>query len=98
MQLYMVILAVLVFICALPLNIYWFLHQPGETKALFHQLACLSLAVSSGAKPIICLMMGSQGSPSLHVPLGAVLQGVLWEEPMLEGRRTSSTCGNQVQV
>lgn len=35
MQLYMVILAILVFVCTLPLSIYWFLHQPGETKALF---------------------------------------------------------------
>ena len=54
--------------------------------------------MSSGAKPIICLMMGSHGSPSLHVPLGAVLHQVLREEPMLEGRKTSSLCGNQVRV
>uniref|UniRef100_A0A8C0RZT8 G-protein coupled receptors family 1 profile domain-containing protein n=1 Tax=Canis lupus familiaris TaxID=9615 RepID=A0A8C0RZT8_CANLF len=104
-RLYVVTLAsVLVFlICALPLGISWFLFYwlllPLELKSLFHHMATFSSAVSSSANPIIYFVVGSRGRRGLlHVPLGAVLHQVLREEPMLEGRKTSSLCGNQVRV
>ena len=84
-----ILLCVFVFLaCALPLGIskfllYW-LDLPQHAKTVFGRLTCLSLSVSSSTKPMIYFLVSSGGHLSLREPLGAMLSGVLQEEPELE--------------
>ncbi|XP_032214699.1 mas-related G-protein coupled receptor member D isoform X2 [Mustela erminea] len=101
-RLYVVILAsvTMFLICALPLGISWFflywLDLPQNRKTLFHHMACLSSALSSGANPVIYLVVGSQGHWCLRESPGAILRRVLREEPDGEGRETPPTGTNEL--
>ncbi|NIG61950.1 MAS-related GPR, member D [Pontoporia blainvillei] len=79
-RLYVAILAsVLVFVCVLPLGISGFLlyrlDLPQRMKTLFSRLARLSLSVSSSAKPVIYLLVGSRGGRACGSPWGPCCTG-----------------------
>ncbi|KAK2493620.1 hypothetical protein MC885_008395 [Smutsia gigantea] len=103
-QLYVLILAsVFMFLsCTLPLGLYWFIlywvDLPQQTKALFQHTASLFSSVSRSANLIIYFVVGRGRHQGQREAPGAVLRGVLQEEPELEERETPSTSTNQVGV